>query len=159
MLVTHTIPPVFNASSKVLVLGSIPSPASRAQGFFYGHPQNRFWQVLSAVLGEPLPQTVEQKREMLLRRGIALWDVLYSCEIEGASDATIKNPVPNDFSRIFETAKIRKVFTTGKRAYALYTELTGGEAVCLPSTSPANRAVGIPRLMEAYSMIAEALSD
>ena len=159
MLVTHTIPPVFDQNSRVLVLGSIPSPASRAQGFFYGHPQNRFWYVLSTVLGEPMPSSIEHKRAMLLRRGIALWDVLYSCEIDGASDASIKSPIVNDFSEIYAVANIRKVFTTGKRAYTLYTSLTGGDAVCLPSTSPANRAVKTQQLVEAYGVIAEALRD
>ena len=119
-MIYHTIPPVFDANSRILILGTMPSPRSRAEGFFYGHPQNRFWRVLSAVLEEPLPVSVAEKKAMLLRRGIALWDVLASCEIAGASDSSIRNPVLNDFAPIFSNADIKAVFTTGKTAAKLY---------------------------------------
>ena len=140
----HTIPPVFDKNSKVLVLGSFPSPKSREIGFFYGHRQNRFWEVIAKVFEEAFPETVEERREFLLRRGIAMWDVCASCDIIGASDSSIKNVVPNDFSEIFATADIRAVFCTGKTSHKLSTKLceekTGMRGEYLPSTSAANRA-------------------
>ncbi len=157
--VFHEFPPVFDGHSRVLVLGSIPSPKSRQLGFYYMHPQNRFWKMLCAVLGEPLPTDIAGRREMCLRHGIALWDVLESCEIEGASDSSIKNAVPNDLSRIFSAADIRAVFTTGKKAHALYCKFFGSfpEAVCLPSTSPANRTISEAEMLEQYRKISEYL--
>ena len=98
--VTHEIQPVFDSRSRVLLLGTMPSPSSREQGFYYGHPQNRFWRVIAAIFDEPAPRTIEEKRDMLLRHPIALWDVLASCEIEGASDASIRDAQPNDLARI-----------------------------------------------------------
>ena len=140
----HNIPPVFDKNSKVLVLGSFPSPKSREMKFFYGHKQNRFWTVISRVFEEPFPETAEERRAFLLRNGIAMWDVCASCDIVGASDSSIKNAVPNDFSEIFKTSEIRAVFCTGKASHTLYTKLcahvTGMRAEYLPSTSAANRA-------------------
>ena len=100
--VSHPFEPVFDKESRVLILGSIPSPKSRENGFYYGHPRNRFWPVLARVLGEPEPRTVEEKRAMALRRHVALWDVLAGCEIHGADDASIRRPAANDMSRILE---------------------------------------------------------
>ena len=154
----HTIPPVFDANSRILILGTMPSPRSRAEGFFYGHPQNRFWRVLSAVLEEPLPVSVAEKKAMLLRRGIALWDVLASCEITGASDSSIRNPVLNDFAPIFSNADIKAVFTTGKTAAKLYQRLSGETCIPLPSPSPANCAISFEALTEAYRVILPYLS-
>ena len=151
--VTHPLEPVFDARSRALVLGTMPSPKSREQGFFYGHPHNRFWRVLAAVLEEPLPQSVEEKRAMLLRRGIALWDVLQRCDIDGASDASIRHGVPNDFSCIFRAADIRAVFTTGQTAARLYRRFTGADCICLPSPSPANCRVPFDELTAAYRAI------
>ena len=120
----------------MLILGSFPSPKSREYGFFYGHPQNRFWKVLAAVLEKPLPRTNEEKHAFLLENGIALWDVLHACEIEGASDASIAAPEPNDLSPILSAAKIRAVFTTGGTAAKLYKRhiqpAVGREAIPLP---------------------------
>ena len=107
---THPIAPVYDARSRVLVLGSFPSPKSREQGFFYGHPQNRMWKVLARLFDEPVPVTVERRRDLLLRHGIAMWDVLASCTIEGASDSSIRNAAPNDLRPIFEVADIHAVF-------------------------------------------------
>ena len=139
------------------MLGSIPSPQSRAVGFYYGNPRNRFWTVLSVLFGEPLPDSVEEKRKMVLRHGIALWDVLASCEIAGASDASIRNPVGNDLSRILCAAPIQAIFTTGQKAGLLYRRFqqpeTRREAVGLPSTSPANAAKKLEELVEAYRVI------
>ena len=155
--IIHSIEPVFDAESRVLTLGTMPSPKSREVQFYYGHPQNRFWRVLAAVLGEEVPQSVPEKKAMLLRHRIALWDVLAECEITGASDSSIRNPVANDLSVILGHAPVQAVFTTGATAWKLYTRLqkphTGIEAVRLPSTSPANCAVKMEALTEAYKAI------
>lgn len=152
--VTHEIKPVFDSRSRVLLLGTMPSPASREQGFYYGHPQNRFWRVLAAIFDEPAPRTIEEKRDMLLRHHIALWDVLASCEIEGASDASIRDAQPNDLARIFDAADIRAVFATGTKAGELYRKLVeptlGVPCTTLPSTSPANAKMKLGDLADAY---------
>ncbi len=152
--VTHEIQPVFDSRSRVLLLGTMPSPASREQGFYYGHPQNRFWRVLAAIFDEPAPRTIEEKRDMLLRHHIALWDVLASCEIEGASDASIRDARPNDLARIFDAADIRAVFATGTKAGELYRKLIeptlGVPCTTLPSTSPANAKMKLADLVDAY---------
>lgn len=155
--ITHTIEPVFDTDSRILILGTMPSPKSRETQFYYGHPQNRFWKVLAAVLGEPMPQTVPEKRELLLGHRIALWDVLAECEIAGASDSSIRKPVANDLSVILDHASIQAIFTTGATAWKLYTQLqqplTGIRAVRLPSTSPANCAINLEALTKAYQAI------
>lgn len=152
--VTHEIQPVFDSRSRVLLLGTMPSPASREQGFYYGHPQNRFWRVLAAIFDEPAPRTIEEKRDMLLRHHVALWDVLASCEIEGASDASIRGARPNDLARIFDAADIRAVFATGTKAGELYRKLIeptlGVPCTTLPSTSPANAKMKLADLVDAY---------
>ena len=151
--VFHNIDPVFDPSCKILMLGSMPSLKSRQAVFFYAHPQNRFWSVLSAVLNCPLPMTVEQKKDMLLLHHIALWDVIGSCEISGSSDSSVRNAVPNDFSLIFDVADIKQVFTLGKTATELYKKFTGVSPIYLPSTSPANNAVSTEKLIQAFSVI------
>ena len=154
MTVTHEIQPVFDSRSRVLLLGTMPSPASREQGFYYGHPQNRFWRVIAAIFDEPAPRAIEEKRDMLLRHHIALWDVLASCEIEGASDASIRDAQPNDLARIFDAADIRAVFATGTKADELYRKLIeptlGVPCTTLPSTSPANAKMKLADLVDAY---------
>lgn len=155
--VIHNIPPLFDGNSRVLLLGSIPSPKSREAGFFYAHPQNRFWRVLSAVLDEPLPTSTEEKRALCLRHGVALWDTIASCEITGASDASIRNAVPNDIGALLRQAPIARIFATGGKSAALYRKFvqaqTGVPIVALPSTSPANAAWSLARLTEAYRVI------
>ena len=159
--VTHEFPPLYDAESRVLILGSIPSPKSREQHFYYGHPQNRFWRVMAAVLSEAVPETIEEKQAMLLRHHIALWDSLAECDICGASDTSIKNPVPNDIAALLKETCIRSVFCTGASAHQYYEKYcypaTGMHAVKLPSTSPANCAVHLDQLIEAYRVIAEEL--
>ena len=154
--ITHPFPPVFDADSRVLILGSFPSVKSREQRFFYGHPQNRFWRVLAAIFDCAVPQTVEEKKQMLLANGVALWDVIARCEITGSSDASIKNAVPNDLSQIFAAADIRAVYCNGATSYNLYQKyvlpVTGREAIKLPSTSPANAAWTLERLIDAWSV-------
>ena len=152
--VTHEIQPVLDSRSRVLLLGTMPSPASREQGFYYGHPQNRFWRVLAAIFDEPAPRTIEEKRDMLLRHHVALWDALASCEIEGASDASIRDAQPNDLARIFDAADIRAVFATGTKAGELYRKLIeptlGVPCTTLPSTSPANAKMKLADLVDVY---------
>ena len=156
-MVVHPIDPVFNEHSRVLILGSFPSVKSREAEFFYGHPQNRFWKVLAAVFHRPVPATVEEKRALLLEEGVALWDVIASCEIRGSSDSSIKNAVPNDLTPIFETAYIEAIYVNGKTAEKYYKKyllpVTGREAVVLPSTSPANAAWNLERLVEAWQIL------
>lgn len=151
----HNIPPVFDKDSRILILGSFPSVKSRDVGFFYGHPQNRFWKVLSSIFNEPLPLTIAEKKAFLKDTRVALWDVIASCEIQGSSDSSIKNAAPNDISLILSAAKIQKIFVNGKTAEKLYDKLIlpsiGVGAVCLPSTSPANAAWTLDRLIQAWS--------
>ena len=156
-MIVHPIPPVYDKDSEVLILGSFPSVKSREQGFFYGYPQNRFWKVTAAVFGERVPETVEEKKAFLLRNHIAIWDVIGSCEIEGSADSSIRNVIPNDLSVILDAAEIKGIFINGKTAYKYYRKYTekviGREAVCLPSTSPANAAWTLERLLESWKSI------
>lgn len=153
--------PIFDAHSKVLILGTMPSPKSRENGFYYGHPQNRFWRVLAEIFGEGIPQENERKRAFLLKQRIALYDVLSACEITGASDASIAHPVPNDLVPILKAAEIRAIFATGQKAGVLYRkyceEKTGRPIIVLPSPSPANCAMSIERLAGEYRRILEFL--
>ena len=155
----HTIDPVYDEHSRILILGSFPSVKSREQKFFYGHKQNRFWKVLAGILGCEGPQTIEEKKAMLLEHHIAVWDVIQSCEIEGSSDASIRDVVPNDLSEILDTADIQAIYTNGGKAYELYGKyiypVNGIEAHKLPSTSPANAGYSLDRLKEAWSQISE----
>lgn len=156
-MLTHPIEPVFDAHSRVLILGSFPSVQSRKTMFFYGHPQNRFWKVTAAVFDRPVPQTVEEKKAFLLSCGIALWDVIASCDVQGSADSSIKNVVPNDLGRILDHAPVERIFVNGKTAQKYYDrylrEPLHREAVCLPSTSPANAAWTLERLVQAWQVI------
>ena len=154
----HPIPPVYDEFSEVLILGSFPSVRSRETGFYYGHPQNRFWKVLTEVLGWPaVPETVPQKREMLLASHIALWDVIASCEISGSSDASIRNIVPNDLHSLLSRSRVRAVFCNGTTAYRLCLRYPDPETrlqpVLLPSTSPANASWSLSGLVEAWQVL------
>lgn len=153
----HNIPPVYDENSRILILGSFPSVKSREIQFFYGHPQNRFWKVLSSVLGSECPVTVEEKKQFLLSNKIAVWDVIKSCEITGSSDSSIKNTEPNDFTEIFEAADIKAVFANGATAYKLCKKYHEFDVIKLPSTSPANAAFSLERLIGAWSVILEYL--
>ena len=156
-MVSHPIEPVYDADSRVLILGSFPSVKSREAAFYYGHPQNRFWKVLASVFQCAVPISVEEKREFLLLNRIALWDVIASCDIYGSSDASIRNVIPNAVERILDTALIEEIYVNGKTAekyYKKYLEKTlGKKAICLPSTSPANAGWSLERLVEAWSVI------
>lgn len=155
----HPIPPLYDATSRILILGSFPSVRSREAGFFYGHPRNRFWAVLSAVFDEKLPETVEEKKRLLRSNRIALWDSIASCEIRGSDDSSIRNVIPNDLSPILSVCPNLRIFTNGKASDACYRKYllpaVGREAVCLPSTSPANAAWSLEALCRAWRIIAE----
>lgn len=153
-MITHPISPIYDEHSKILILGSFPSVKSREEGFFYGHPQNRFWKVLAAIYQVQTPETIEEKKEFLLQNKIAVWDVIQSCDIVGSSDSSIKNVIPNDLNQILQKSSIEKIFVNGKKALQLYKKYIepaiGKEAVCLPSTSPANAAWKLDRLVDVW---------
>lgn len=155
--VTHPIPPFCEAGARVLILGSFPSVKSRESGFFYGHPQNRFWRVLAAVFEDTVPATVEEKKAFLAAHGIALWDVIASCRIEGSADSSIRDVVPNDIASLLKSHSIRAIFTNGKTAQTLYDKhifpTLGVSALCLPSTSPANAAWSAEKLVNAWRAV------
>lgn len=152
--IIHPLDPIFDEHSKVLVLGTMPSPKSREAGFYYGHPQNRFWRVMAQLFDEPLARSNDARRSQMLAHGIALWDVLAQCEIVGASDASIRNPKPNDLNLILNAASIRAIFCTGAKSFDLYHRLcesaTEREAIKLPSTSAANATKRLPDLVAEY---------
>lgn len=152
--IVHPFPPLYDEVSKILILGSLPSVKSREQMFFYGHPQNRFWKVIAAVTGEAVPATIEEKKELLHRNHIALWDTIYSCDIIGSSDSSIKNVVPTNLAPIINQSKVSHVFCNGNtsgRYYKKYQQdILGLEAVTLPSTSPANAAYSVDRLVQIW---------
>ena len=153
----HPFPPLYDKNSKVLILGSFPSVKSREQMFFYGHPQNRFWKVISAVMNTDTPVTIEEKSDFLHANHIALWDVIASCDITGSSDSSIENVVANDLTEILKNADIKQIFVNGKTAEKYYNKYIhdkiGREAVCLPSTSPANAGWSVDRLVDAWEVI------
>ena len=163
LFLTHTLEPIYSADSKVLILGSFPSPRSRESGFYYGHPNNRFWTVLSLLFEEPQPQTIAEKTEFLLHHHIALWDVLASCIITGADDNSIKDPKPNDIALLLENTQIRVIFTTGLTAHKLYQNLLSDQlsidAVRLYSTSPANCRMNTNELILNYVSIKDVLDQ
>lgn len=157
--VIHPFEPVWDQRSRVLVLGSFPSVKSRETGFYYGHPQNRFWRVLAALYGEAAPAGIEERRSFALLHGVALWDVLFRCEIVGSSDASIRNAVPNDVASLLQKTQIRRVFCNGRRSFQTYERYLaascGVDAVALPSTSAANAAWRLEGLIEAWRVILE----
>lgn len=157
--IVHSFEPVYDKASEILILGTLPSVKSRENNFYYGHKQNRFWKVLATLLKEPVPDTIEEKKAMLLAHRIALWDVIQSCDIKGSSDSSIKNVQPTDIGMILEKTNITRVYANGNKAGQLYKRyqfpVTGIEAMVLPSTSPANAAWSLDRLCEAWRVILE----
>ena len=156
-MIVHPIPPLYGKNSKILILGSFPSVKSREAEFFYGHPQNRFWAVIAAVLGKEKPKTIEEKKRLILENDLALWDVIGSCEIVGSADSSISDVTANDLSAIISNSSVDRIFVNGKTAEKYYNKytypLTGIKAVCLPSTSPANAAWSFERLVDAWKLI------
>ena len=155
--ITHPFGPLFSGESRVLILGSFPSVKSREQNFFYGHPQNRFWKVISALFEEPVPATIDDKKRLILNNKLALWDSIAGCEITGSSDSSIRNARANDISMILDNAPIERIYTNGKKSHELYVKYiepaVGRKAICLPSTSPANAQWTLDRLIDAWSVI------
>ena len=156
--IVHPIAPFYRPDSRILILGSFPSVKSRESRFFYGHPQNRFWKLICMLYGEEtLPVTIEEKAALLERHHIAAWDSIHACDIYGSSDSSIRNVEPNDFTQILETARIEQIYTNGKKSHEIYTKyclpMTGREAVCLPSTSPANAAWSMEKLYGEWKQI------
>lgn len=151
-MIVHPVEALFNENSKILILGTFPSVKSREAKFFYGHPQNRFWRVMARLCDADIPQTVEDKKKLILDNHFALWDVIHSCDVEGSADSSIKNVVPNDISVILKNSNVSRIFVNGKKAESLYKKYlekeTGITAVCLPSTSPANASWSEDRLTE-----------
>ena len=156
-IIQHPFPPLYDAESKILILGSFRSVKSREQKFFYGHPQNRFWTVTSTVFGCEAPKTIEEKKAFLHSNHIALWDVIASCEIEGSSDSSIKNVIANDLAPILEGSRVKRIFVNGRTAerfYNIYTrDKLGQTAIYLQSTSPANAAWSKERLVGEWRVI------
>lgn len=155
--VSHGFGPIYNKESEILILGSFPSVKSREGQFYYHHPQNRFWKVLSRIWKEEVPNSIEEKKDMLIRNHIAVFDVIESCDIIGSSDSSIKNVKAADLGEILKTAKIRNIYVNGGKADSLYKKycepLTKRKAIKLPSTSPANAAWDLERLAAAWSII------
>lgn len=159
--VAHPFSPIWDESSRILILGTLPSVQSRRNAFYYGHPQNRFWRLVSALVSEPVPIDMEEKRALLLRHHIALWDVIASCDICGSSDQSIRNAVPTDLNRILKNAPIAHIYANGSKAGKLYQRyqqsITGLPITVLPSTSPANAAWTLERLREEWKVMLEFL--
>lgn len=159
--VSHDFEPVFDENSKVLILGTFPSVKSRENQFYYGHPQNRFWKVIAGLTESKVPQTIEEKKKLLLEHGIAIWDVIESCDIIGSSDSSIKNVVPADIERVVANSKIQNIYANGGTAKKLYEKYsqkkTGREIIGLPSTSPANAAYSLERLLECWQEVKKVL--
>lgn len=156
-MITHPFPPLYSENSHTLILGSFPSVKSREAMFFYGHPQNRFWKVIATLFNEEVPYSIKEKKSLILRHDLALWDSIRSCTVTGSSDSSIKNVVPNDINEIIENSKISRVFCNGTLSYKMYTKHifpdTGIQAEKLPSTSPANAAFSLEKLTQAWKAI------
>ncbi len=153
----HPFGPLYDENSRILILGSFPSVKSREQNFFYGHPPNRFWKVISALFDAPLPSSIEEKQALILNNGLALWDTIASCEITGSSDASIRGAKANDLRVITDNCDIRQIYCNGRKSHELYRKYIekeiGREAICLPSTSPANAQWTLDKLTEAWAVI------
>lgn len=155
--VMHTFEPVYDENSKILILGTMPSVRSREQNFYYGHKQNRFWQVIADITGSEVPQSIPEKKSMLLNNHIAIWDVVKECEIAGSSDASIRNVKVNDVAGLLKKSNIKKIAANGRKAAELYNrylyDMTGIEIIVMPSTSPANAACSLKKLCDFYKTL------
>ena len=155
--IVHPIPPLYDRDSRLLILGSFPSVKSREAKFFYGHPQNRFWPMLARLLGEESPCSIEQKKALALRHHIALWDSIASCTVVGSSDSSVRDVKPNDLTPILQNSRVTHVACNGALSHTMYQRylfpVTGIEAIKLPSTSPANAAFSMERLLDAWQVI------
>lgn len=154
----HPFDPVFDKNSEILILGTFPSEKSREYGFFYGHPQNRFWKIIVLLTkSNKIPQTIYEKKQILLKNRIAIWDTIKNCDIKGSSDISITNIIPNDLSKILEYANIKQIYANGSKAYQIYMKFcyqnTGKNILKLPSTSPANASYSLQKLYNAWKVI------
>jgi len=158
-ILVHPFSPVYSPDSEILILGTFPSVKSREQSFYYGHPRNRFWTVISAIYGTTVPCSIDEKKELIITSRLALWDVISECSIRGSSDASIANVVPNDIEALIEKTKIKRIYANGAKAAVLYAKYiypsTGIEVVRLPSTSPANASMALDRLIAEWNVIAQ----
>lgn len=156
-ILVHPVAPVYNEESRILILGSFPSVKSREGEFYYHHPQNRFWRVISAIYNEGLPETIEEKKQLLLRNRIALWDVVHSCEVTGSADSSIRNVTANDITPILKQADIRNIYANGATAFRLYKRYLqkhiDRDIILLPSTSPANALYSLDKLIDIWGLI------
>lgn len=154
MKVIHPFEPVYSTESKILILGSFPSVKSREDNFYYAHPQNRFWRIMASILNVDVPRNINQKKDILLNGKIAIWDVLKSCKIEGSSDASIKEPIVNDISKVLDITNISCIFFNGNKAFNIYNKYLKSKlhikCKVLPSTSPANAMWNFDRLLEVW---------
>lgn len=154
---SHQFEPIFDDTSRILILGTFPSVKSREIHFYYGHPQNRFWKVLAVLTNEPLSATIDEKKSLLLKHHIAIWDVIQSCEIQGSSDASIRNVIANDISLITSRAPITHIYANGAKAYELFMRYCENPRQLpvskLPSTSPANASCSLDRLIQEWRCI------
>lgn len=161
--IIHPIPPLYDGDSEILILGSFPSVKSREAMFFYGHPQNRFWKLMALLLDEPVPKNIEEKRRLALSHHIAMWDTIRSCTITGSSDSSIRDVVPNDLSVILDNSRVGTIFCNGAASFNLYQKYiyakTGIKAIKLPSTSPANAAYGMDRLLAEWTVVKDSISQ
>ena len=162
-MLIHPFEPVFDARSRVLILGSFPSVKSREEAFYYAHPRNRFWKLLAALFNEKPPGSVREKTELLLTHGLALWDVIYSCEIQGSSDASVRNARANNIPALLAHTRIERIYTNGAKAHELYKRLVypacGISDIPLPSTSPANAGCSFDALIRAWKCVTEAADE
>ena len=161
--ITHEFLPIYNEESEILILGTLPSVKSRESNFYYGHPQNRFWKLLAALFAEDVPVTIEEKKALLYRNHVAVWDVVASCDIIGSSDSSIKNVVPADIAGLLAKSNVKKVFCNGNLAKKLYDQyalpFTGVEAEKLPSTSPANAQYNLEKLIKNWNIICKSIEN
>ena len=151
--IVHPFPPIYDEESRILILGSFPSVVSRTQEFYYGHPRNRFWPLLAALMDEAEPHSIQEKKQMLLRHHIALYDAVTACTITGSADASMQSIIPADLSGIFKEAPIQAVFANGNKAYEVCTKRIGITAIKLPSTSPANARFRFEDLLTSWKQI------
>ena len=157
--IQHPFGPLYNEHSRILILGSFPSVKSREQNFFYGHPQNRFWKVIAALYGQETPLAIPEKKTLILSHGLALWDSIASCVITGSSDASIRDVRANYLRIILKSSPIEKICCNGRKSHEMYQKYIrdqiGREALCLPSTSPANAQFSLEKLIAAWSVLKE----
>jgi hypoxanthine-DNA glycosylase len=159
MQLVHPFEPIFDKSSRILILGTFPSVKSREYGFYYGHPQNRFWKIIAHITDIcSIPQTISDKKLVLLANKIALSDVLQSCDIDGSSDSSIRSAVPADLYKILNIANINHIYANGEKAHRLllkyFTKIPKQAITKLPSTSPANAKCSLNQLLLEWKKIA-----